>query len=87
MEIQANNSFYEFYINHNSKYILTTEEVNETVVDEDLDMLALNHQLVIQQQQQFPVLYIIATICGAIAIGMLIVVLGKKKQAQKQTQE
>jgi hypothetical protein len=88
MEIQSNNTFYEFYINHNSKYVLTTEEISEKVVEEDLDMLSLNHQIVVQQQQQIPMIYVIATICGGIAIILLFVVLGKKKQAQQQqTQE
>lgn len=80
MEIQANNGFYEFYINHNSKYIMTTEEVKEEVIAEDLDMLSLNHQLVISQQQSLPMTYIIATICGVLAIVILSVVLSRKKQ-------
>ena len=87
MEIQSNKDFYEFYINHNSKYILTTEEAVAEVVAEDTDLLALNHELVIQQQQQLPITYILATVCGVLAIGLLISLLGKKKQSQQQTQE
>ena len=85
MEIQSNKDFYEFYINHNSKYILTTAEVNEEVVDEDLDMLSLNHQIVVNQQQ-LPILYIIASVFGGIAIILLIIRLTQRKQQSQQQQ-
>lgn len=34
MEIQKNNGFYEFYINHNSKYIITDQKIEENKIDE-----------------------------------------------------
>ena len=88
MEIQSNNGFYEFYINHNSKYIMTTEEVTTKAVSEEVDMLALNHQLVIQQQQ-LPIPYIIATVCGGLAIILLLgaLIFKNRKQQQQQQQQ
>lgn len=87
MEIQSNDGFYEFYINHNSKYIMTTKEIVTDIVSEDVDMLSLNHQLVIQQQQQqMPILYILGTVCGILAMG-LVIVLGRKRHQQQQQQQ
>ena len=80
MEIQSNDEFYEFYINHNSKYIITSEEIKTKVVSDDASLLSLNQQSVVIQQQSLPISYIIATICGIVAIIITITVYTKKKQ-------
>lgn len=82
MEIQKNNGFYEFYINHNSKYIISSKEVKSDVVSDNLDMLALNGQ--IQQSAQLPMLYILATACGVLSMLLLIVILVKGKKQTTQ---
>ena len=84
MEIQSNNGFYEFYINHNSKYILTSEEIVTNVVSDDVDMLALNHQITVNQQSSILV-YILGAVCGLLVIGLVVALLSKKKkQVQAQ---
>ena len=86
MEIQSNDNFYEFYINHNSKYIISSKEIKSKVVSDNLEMLSLNGQAI--QSSQMPWIYILATSCGVLAMLLLIVSLSKgRKQSQQQTQE
>ena len=87
MEIQKNDDgFYEFYINHNSKYIISSKEIKSKVVSDDVEMLALNGQK--PSATSFPLVYVLATACGVLAILLLIVSLSKgRKQSQQQTQE
>lgn len=42
MEIQKNDGFYEFYISHNSDYILAKNEIKSTSISNEKDMLQLN---------------------------------------------
>ena len=84
MEIQSNDMFYEFYINHNSKYIISSKEIKSKVVSDSVEMLALNGQT--SQSTQLPLLYILATACGVLAMLLLIVSTSKGKQ-QQQKQE
>ena len=86
MEIQKNEGFYEFYINHNSKYIVSSKEIKSKVVSDNVEMLALNGQ--ISSSTSFPLVYVLATICGVLAMLLLIVSLSKgRSQSQQQTQE
>lgn len=86
MEIQSNNGYYEFYINHNSKYIVTSKEVTTDAVSSDLDMLSLNHQVVYSNKSQSSlILYVLATGCGVLAI-LLLISLSVKASKTKQTQ-
>lgn len=87
MEIQKNDGFYEFYINHNSKYIVSSKKIKSKVVSDSAEMLALNGQTS-SSSRSLPIVYILATLCGVLAMLLLIVSLSKeKKQSQQQTQE
>lgn len=86
MEIQPNNGYYEFYVNHNSKYIVTSKEVTTNAVSSDLGMMSLNHQVVYSNNNQSSlILYVLATGCGVLAI-LLLITLSVKSSKTKQTQ-
>lgn len=86
MEIQSNNGYYEFYVNHNSKYIVTSKEVVTDVVSSDLGMLSLNNQVVYSNKSQSSfILYVLATSCGVLAI-LLLITLSVKSSKTKQVQ-
>lgn len=79
MEIQANDGFYEFYISHNSKYIVSSKEIKTKAVSTNTDMLSLNNQ-VSSSSDGLPIVLILATIAVVLAIVLLVVLLSKDKK-------
>lgn len=51
LEVQKIEGYYEFYINHNSKYILTTKALSENVVSNDDSLLKLNKTYIIDIEE------------------------------------
>lgn len=81
MEVQKNNGYYEFYIDHNSSYLISTAELNNSkVVTEDSNMLEANGT----QTKSFNYLNIIIPSIFAIIVIIVIVIILKKKKSKKQ---
>ncbi len=45
LEVQKNNGYYEFYINHNSIYVLSTKKASDNKVSKNNDLLEMNDDL------------------------------------------
>ena len=79
MEIQKENGYYEFYINHNSKYILTEKEVKNKYVAKNDEILSLNQDTNQQEKKENKNLYFL--IGGIILVlGIIIIIILKRKK-------
>lgn len=82
-EIQENNGYYEFYINHNSKYILSKEELNSNIVSSDAQYLELNEKMPSTSKETniktYNIYYIIFGIGILFIIGVAIAIILNKK--------
>ena len=45
LEVQKNNGYYEFYINHNSSYLLSTKKLKDSITSKDTSLLEMNTDL------------------------------------------
>ena len=81
MEVQKNDGFYEFYIDHNSKYVVSSKKVKDSVVSKDESMLELN---TVQKDKNdiFNIYTIIALGAGGllILIGIISLIVSKAKK-------
>ncbi|MBQ6477712.1 MAG: hypothetical protein IJI43_04710 [Bacilli bacterium] len=81
MEVQKNDGFYEFYIDHNSKYVVSSKKVKDSVVSKDNSMLELN---TVQKDKDniFNIYTIIALCAGGllILIGIISLIVSKAKK-------
>ena len=86
MELQKSDDKYvEFYINHNSKYVITDEPANKEVVSDDESLLELNKG--INNGENNIVLYVILGISFAVILVLLIIIVftrGKDKNTVKE---
>ena len=72
MEVQKNGDYYEFYVNHNSKYILSAKELTGEYVIGDADILNVNENVFKNKEETSKYAYINAIVILLI-IGILLV--------------
>ena len=72
MEIQKDNGYYEFYINHNSKYILANKEIKGNFVSSDTDYLKLNTKSITKKEKGTD--YSIYVILIGVVIGIILII-------------
>lgn len=87
-EIQENNGYYEFYINHNSKYILSNKEIKSDIVSSDAQYLELNTDMrekVLGEgiEQSKYLTYIIIGIISISIVGVIITIFLIKRHVKK----
>lgn len=84
LEIQKSDGYYEFYINHNSNYVITTDKIDDKLVSEDESILKLNatsdKDNNVSNNNLNNNLFIIIGICLVIIITLLVVVISLKKR-------
>lgn len=87
MEVQKNDNFYEFYLNHNSKYIISPKQINSKVVSNNTEILKLNNPVQVEKNQ-IPIILIFSILVGIVVIVMTACFLKKKKlvKANKNSQ-
>ena len=80
MEVQKENGYYEFYINHNSKYILTEKELKNQYIAKSDEILSLNQDETKQEKKKNINFYFLITgIILVLGITIMIIIKGKKK--------
>ena len=80
MEVQKENGYYEFYINHNSKYILTEKELKNQYIAKSDEILSLNQDETKQEKKKNINFYFLITgIILVLGIVIMIIIKGKKK--------
>lgn len=81
MELQKNDGFYEFYINHNSKYIISSEKIETKAISNDKSLMKLNDEE--NGSSGFNVLFAIIPI-GIILIVLITIFIIKKNKNKKK---
>lgn len=79
LEVQKIEGYYEFYINHNSEYILSTKKLDNNIVSSDESMLNLNEEQEIEQDNNTK-LYILIGGLSLLIIILSIVIIKKQKK-------
>lgn len=80
MEIQKNNGYYDFYINHNSDYVLVNKEIKENFVSDNTKYLDLNtkNNVKVDQDNNYMLYYIIGFVLVALMVTLLVIIKKKK---------
>lgn len=81
MEIKKNNGFFEFYINHNSKYILTKNEIKKDIVLASDNILKDNTKNEILKSNT--TLYILLGVGVLIIVVISIILIKRRKKVRK----
>lgn len=89
IEVQKSSDGYiEFYINHNSKYVITNEKVNDSsVLGEDdavANVNAAKEAAKKDSDSNNTILYIALGVCVVIIVGLVAVILRKPKKEKKE---
>lgn len=80
MEVQKENGYYEFYINHNSKYILTEKKLKNQYIAKSDEILSLNQDETKQEKKKNINFYFLITgILLVLGIAIMIIIKRKKK--------
>jgi hypothetical protein len=84
MEIQkSDNGYVEFYIDHNSKYVISSKEAAESVISKNEDMLKLNSEVSAGAKSDNTMLYIILGAAGVVIV-LLVIALIRVKSSKKE---
>ena len=86
MEVQKDDGFYDFYIDHNSKYILTSKKLNGSYVTSNDKLLKLNtknDKEDINNKNDNKYLLIACGVIIALLVIIIIVLLSKNKKNKK----
>lgn len=83
------NGFYEFYINHNSSYVITNKKPDDKYISKDLSDLALNDSSVVSANSPVSILgnlskYLPYIGIGLVAIAIAVVFIIKKKNLESK---
>ena len=84
MEVQKNKNFYEFYINHNSKYIITKEELPEKILTDSTKFLKLNDKVEDKNTKIDIKTYLLLGIICTLVVILIIVVIAKTIKNRKR---
>ena len=91
MEVRKNNGFFEFYINHNSKYIITSKEITEVKSVKTDSILKENNKEIDSKKDNIfnhkNILFASIGVLSIIIIITVVVVAKKKKKAKKVINE
>ena len=84
LEIQKNNNFYEFYLNHNSKYILTSNKINSSIVSDDRNLLSLNTSNDNKELDNNIVIYVLSGLAVVVVLVIIVIFISKRKRKKNR---